>query len=84
MLKLGLVVFEGCYLSSLSGLMDAFHVANAHIRNQQGANARQFSWQTVAQTVGRIPVDRPPETNGSRFIVLAEIRKYRRVPPKCQ
>ncbi len=47
MFNVGILLYEGCYLSSLSGPIDAFQIANAHIRNQQGQNAEHFCWKTV-------------------------------------
>lgn len=56
MYKVGLVALDGCYLSSLAGPMDAFQVANAHICNQQGEDAPQFSWQTLSPTAEPVVV----------------------------
>jgi len=48
MYKVGVVLYEGCYLSSLSGPLDAFQVANAHMRAQQMDNQSMFDWQTIS------------------------------------
>lgn len=51
LLKVGLVLVDQFYLSSMAGILDPMHVANAHIRNQQGPQAPQFECRTVSQTV---------------------------------
>jgi len=48
MYKIGVVLYEGCYLSSLSGPLDAFQVANAHMTAQQVDKQSMFDWQTVS------------------------------------
>jgi len=58
MYKVAVVLYEGCYLSSLSGPVDALQIANTHIRAQQGEEAKLFQWQTVSMKPG------PVETSG--------------------
>lgn len=58
MYRIGLLLFPGCHLSSLAGPMDAFQIANAHIRNQQGNKSQLFSWRTIGLT------NQPVKTSG--------------------
>ncbi|OUS24316.1 hypothetical protein A9Q99_25530 [Gammaproteobacteria bacterium 45_16_T64] len=50
MVKMGVIAYDNCYLSSLSGPMDAFQVANAYSCRQLGPSGTQFSWNTVSIT----------------------------------
>ncbi|MBR9911387.1 MAG: helix-turn-helix domain-containing protein [Gammaproteobacteria bacterium] len=52
MFKVGVVLLPQFYLSSASGVMDTFQIANAHIRNQQGPEASQFQCETLSQAGG--------------------------------
>lgn len=54
MLKMGVVAYDNCYLSSLSGPMDAFQIANAYNSRQLGPEGEQFSWKTVSMTGGSV------------------------------
>ncbi|MEW6996285.1 GlxA family transcriptional regulator [Colwelliaceae bacterium BS250] len=45
MVKFAIVALDGCYGSSLHGLVDVLVVANAHIRKQSGEDKAFFSWQ---------------------------------------
>lgn len=66
MYKVAVVLYEGCYLSSLTGPIDAFQIANAHIQARKGNDLAQFSWQTVAMESGAI------ETSGG-FKLTADV-----------
>ena len=50
MAKMGIVAYDNCYLSSLSGPMDSFQVANAFSCRQSGSDDATFSWNTVSIT----------------------------------
>ena len=50
MYRIGIVYLPNAYLSSVSGVMDTFQVANAHIRNQQGPDALQYHCEMLSQT----------------------------------
>ena len=54
MYKVAVLLYEGCYLSSLSGPIDAFQIANAHIKARKGKDLAEFSWQTVAMGPGAV------------------------------
>ena len=45
--KIGVLLYDGCYASSLTGVIDAFQIANAHIANLSPA-ASLFSWVMVS------------------------------------
>lgn len=45
MVKFAIVALDGCYGSSLHGLVDVLVVANAHIRKESGNSEPFFSWQ---------------------------------------
>ncbi len=45
MVKFAIVALDGCYGSSLHGLVDVLVVANAHIRKESGNNEPFFSWE---------------------------------------
>jgi transcriptional regulator GlxA family with amidase domain len=48
MFRIGFFIYEGCYLSSLSGPIDAFQIANAFAKKQLGNNTDAFfSWSTI-------------------------------------
>jgi len=66
MYKVAVVLYEGCYLSSLSGPIDAFQVANAHIKARKGKDLPEFSWQTVAMN------ERAVKTSGG-FALSADV-----------
>jgi len=51
---IGLLALDGCYTSSLAGIIDSLQVANAHIRNSHGEQAPQFSWEIISR--GGAPV----------------------------
>ena len=55
-LHVGLVIMDGCYLSSMAGVMDSFQVANAHVRNQQGEQAPQITWEILSINTGPVNV----------------------------
>lgn len=46
---IGLLALDGCYTSSLTGIIDSLQVANAHIRNSLGEQAPQFSWEIISR-----------------------------------
>ncbi len=50
MVKMGIVAYDNCYLSSLSGPMDSFQVANAYNCRQSGSDDPTFGWNTVSIT----------------------------------
>ena len=54
MYKVAVVLYEGCYMSSLTGPIDAFQIANAHINAQLGSELPRFSWQTVSMAAGLV------------------------------
>jgi transcriptional regulator GlxA family with amidase domain len=58
MYKVGVVLYKGCYLSSLTGPVDAFQIANSHIQAQLGQDGELFEWKTVSLEPG------PVETSG--------------------
>ncbi len=66
MYKVAVVLYEGCYLSSLTGPIDAFQIANAHIKARKGNDLALFSWQTVSMEAG------PVETSGG-FKLSADV-----------
>ena len=53
---IGLLALDGCYTSSLMGIVDCLQVANAHLRNRHRENNRQpqddpipqFSWEIIS------------------------------------
>jgi len=47
---IGLIALDGCYTSSLAGIIDSLQIANAHIRNSHGEHAPQFSWEIISRT----------------------------------
>lgn len=66
MYKVAVVLYEGCYLSSLTGPIDAFQIANAHIKARKGQDLAPFTWQTVSMEAG------PVETSGG-FNLSADV-----------
>jgi transcriptional regulator GlxA family with amidase domain len=54
--RVALLTVEGCYASSLTGLMDILQVANAHARKQLGHHLAPFEWQFVSRLGGAVPV----------------------------
>jgi transcriptional regulator GlxA family with amidase domain len=54
--SVALLTLEGCYASSLTGLMDIFQVANAHARKQFGEHIEPFEWQFVSPSGGAVKV----------------------------
>ncbi len=58
MVKMGIVAYDNCYLSSLSGPMDSFQVANAYNCRQSGSDDATFEWNTVSIT------GKPVKTSG--------------------
>lgn len=50
MVKVGIVAYDNCYLSSLSGPMDSFQVANSLNCRQSGVDKAAFGWNTVSIT----------------------------------
>ncbi|MDF2180555.1 helix-turn-helix domain-containing protein [Neptuniibacter sp. CAU 1671] len=51
-----LLVLDNCYLSSLTGLMDLFQVANAHARKQLPQHAEAFTWQFLSMDAATVQV----------------------------
>ncbi len=48
MYKVAVVLYEGCYLSSLTGPIDAFQIANAHIKARKGQDfGKPYPWRQV-------------------------------------
>lgn len=54
--NVALITLEGCYASSLTGLMDIFQVANAHARKQFGDHIAPFEWQFLSLSGGAVNV----------------------------
>ncbi|GLZ86535.1 transcriptional regulator [Metapseudomonas resinovorans] len=54
--SVALITLEGCYASSLTGLMDLFQVANAHARKQFGEHMKPFEWKFVSLAGGPVNV----------------------------
>jgi len=54
MYKVAVILYEGCYLSSLTGPIDAFQIANSHIKAQLGKDNEQFEWKTVSIEPGAV------------------------------
>lgn len=52
--SVALITLEGCYASSLTGLMDILQVANAHARKQFGDHISLFEWQFVSHSGGAV------------------------------
>ncbi len=52
--SVALITLEGCYASSLTGLMDIFQVANAHARKHFGDHIEPFEWQFVSHSGGTV------------------------------
>ena len=48
MATIAVLLYEGCYASSLTGVIDSLQVANAHIK-RVSPNSVPFSWLTVSQ-----------------------------------
>lgn len=46
--KIALLTLDGCYASSLFGLVDLCQVANAHLRRQMTDNPSSFQWKFVS------------------------------------
>ena len=54
--RVALITLDGCYASSLTGLMDILQVANAHARKQLGTHLTPFEWQFVSWQGGTVHV----------------------------
>jgi transcriptional regulator GlxA family with amidase domain len=54
--SVALITIEGCYASSLTGLMDLFRVANAHARKHLGDHVRAIEWRYVSLKGGPIEI----------------------------
>ncbi len=74
MAKVALITVEGCYSSSLTGLMDLFQVANAHARKQLGESIAPIEWQFVS--LGGGPVNVSSELTFATESIAAEDGPY--------
>ncbi|MDF9618448.1 helix-turn-helix domain-containing protein [Pseudomonas entomophila] len=54
--RVALITLEDCYASSLTGLVDIFQVANAHVRKQFGEHVAPFEWRFVSLAGGAVNV----------------------------
>lgn len=52
--RVALLTIDGCYASSLTGLMDIFQVANAHALKQLDRHLAPFEWQFVSCQGGAV------------------------------
>lgn len=57
MCRVAAVLIPDAYLYSIGGLLDAFHIANDHIRRQQGEQMELFECQTVAVSDAPVPTN---------------------------
>ncbi len=72
MYKVGVILYEGCYLSSLTGPIDAFQIANSHLKAQLGKGNEQFEWKTVSIEPGLIKASGGFSINADTHIAQAE------------
>jgi transcriptional regulator GlxA family with amidase domain len=68
--KVAILAVDGCYLSSAAGFADVLLVANAHLRQQQGAAAPLFEWCFVS------PGGRPVRTSNGVEIASCPLDHY--------
>lgn len=63
--KFAVVALDGCYGSSLHGLVDVLVIANAHLSKELGTNHKQFEWrffnsgQDTIETSNGMPMTHP-------------------------
>jgi len=70
--SVALITLEGCYASSLTGLMDIFQVANAHARKQFGDHIEPFEWQFVSYS------GRAVEASGGLALATEQLARHDR------
>lgn len=76
MIKFAIVALDGCYGSSLHGLVDLLVVANAHIKKQSGNDVPFFTWQFIAfdnreiTTSNGLPMSLESTSDGQNFDVI--------------
>ncbi|WNC67094.1 helix-turn-helix domain-containing protein [Thalassotalea nanhaiensis] len=63
MIKFAIIALDGCYGSSLHGLVDVLVVANAHIAKESGDDTPFFSWQFFTSAQQKISTSNGLEMN---------------------